>query len=212
MVTVQKVTSREVERALIAGSFLDFWDRVKIEEGGGAIPFLKWPHLLFLAEVLQGHQLVILGKARQIGATWLVAAWVLWRVMYQENAYWLLLSKGEKDARDLLARCAFIWKRLPEHLRTERTNDSTERMDFVGESRIVAMPSSADAGRGGAPTGVVMDEADFHPYFEESYVSLKPPLDANGGQMILLSTSNRRLMNSRFKSILRGARMVEYVA
>jgi hypothetical protein len=51
---------------------------------------------------------------------------------------------------------------------------------------------------------VVMDEADFHEYFDVSYQTLMPTV-ADGGQMIVVSTADPDTHESGFKRLLRGA-------
>ncbi|MAH45728.1 hypothetical protein CMI37_07850, partial [Candidatus Pacearchaeota archaeon] len=72
------------------------------------------------------------------------------------------------------------------------------------DSKVVALPSTEDAGRSETASVVIQDEADFHEYHAQNYAAVKPTVDA-GGQMVMGSTSNKRNMSSLFKELYRGS-------
>ena len=208
---IKTYSAKRLERAICARSFPEFLRRVRIQEppspsipgSGGVIPFELWPHLIELAEVLPSIGLLALLKARQDGATWLVAAYLDWLANYRAGSDWLLLSKTEIDAADFLGRVVTVHKLLPKHLSTSIVKESGLALGLANGSKMTAMASTEDAGRGHTYSGVVQDEADFHPYLAENYAAVKPTVDV-GGQLIMISTVNKRKMDSLFKAILRS--------
>lgn len=190
-------------------SFASFLSDVRIEEpqgdGVGVVSFAMWPHLAEVVRLLGLHRLIVWMKARQIGATWLLAAYCVWTAMYRPSALVILLSQGELEARELLRRCKVVWRLLPKHLQGVLVEpESGERMEFRGKGRILALPSTEKAGQSFTATLVVMDEADFHQWFETNLAAVKPTIDA-GGQLVVVSTSNEKTIDSPFKRLWRAA-------
>ena len=206
------ITRAGLEVELVRRSFPDYLERVRIMEPPvlntpdvkGPIPFEPWPHLLALAQLLASSRLVAVLKARQVGVTWLVAAYLTWRANYHPGEDWLLLSRTELDAADFLGRVKTVQQLLPQHLVSPIVKDSTLLLTLANKSRLAAMASTEDAGRGHTYSGVAQDEADFHPYLSENYGAVKPTIDG-GGQMLMVSTVNKRKMGSLFKNVLSGA-------
>jgi hypothetical protein len=196
------------EREQARQSFAAFLGHVRIEEpqgnGVGVVPFAMWPHLAEVAGLLAQHKLIVWMKARQIGATWLLAAYCVWTAMHKPSSVVLLLSQGELEAQELLHRCKAVWRLLPAHIKVELERESGERLDFLGGGRILALPSTEKAGQSFTATLVICDEADFHSWFETNLAAVKPTIDANG-QLIAVSTSNEKTIDSAFKRLFRAA-------
>jgi len=172
-------------------SFIRFLDFVYLFDPAkkSVIPMEKWPHLMEVADVLLSHRLIVILKARQIGISWLLAAYALWQAMFHEQAVILMLSLGEREAGKLLGKCKFIYSHLPEELKFPTTVNSATVLGFMNGSEIDVLPSTEDAGRSEAATVVICDEWDYHAYAEENYAAAKPAIDA-GGQFIGVSTRN----------------------
>lgn len=173
--------------------------------GGGIVSWQPWPHLLDALRHLLTHRLLLWLKARQTGASWLLAAYSLWRVLRERGVRVALLSQGEVEAADLLGKVRIIWQHLPDYLREPLTTDNTTQMEWGSRlSGIRAYPSTARAGRGATFSLVIMDEADHHEYFDDNYAAIKPSIDA-GGQLVVVSTANWQSIESGFKQLWRGA-------
>ena len=209
----QVYSEHRLERAICARSFPAFLERVRIQEppspseplSGGVIPFEPWPHLVDLASILPMTWLLALLKARQDGATWLVAAYLDWLSNYRAGTDGLLLSKTEPDAWAFLSKVQTVHRLLPQHLVTPYSKEPTnEVLAYRNGSVMTAMASTENAGRSRTFSVVVQDEADYHPYLAENYAAVKPTIDA-GGQLIMVSTVNKRKMDTLFKGIVRGA-------
>lgn len=185
--------TEEIARNLAecALSFRRFLEYVYISDPNrGNIKMEMWPHLLEAADAFISHRLCVVLKARQIGFSWLVAAFVTWVAMFNNNANVLLLSLGEREAVALLKKCKYIYKHLPEGMQGTITIDSATQFGLAASSSLItALPSTEDAGRSESATLVVGDEWDFHEYAEQNYAASKPTIDA-GGRFIGISTRN----------------------
>lgn len=213
----EKVFIEGLEAEKARRDFLCFLDFVKLQEpptpsnsaGSAVVPFQKWPHLIQGANLLTTSLLIVALKARQIGWSWLVAAYVVWYASYHSAALIFLFSRGEYEAKQLLAKCKTVYRNLPDTLRVPLVNGQGKEgtdleIEFRNGSRIHAFASTRDTGRSETASIVVYDEADFHEWLDANYAATKPTVDA-GGQMIMLSTANKRTMLSLFKGLFRGA-------
>jgi hypothetical protein len=140
---------------------------------------------------LTQRQILIL-KARQIGFSTLVCAYVLWLTLFRPEQKVILLSRREDDAEALLAMVKYAYERLPEWVRERApamvTNTLSE-IAFANESVIESHPSKSNPARGRTVNLIVADEWAFFENAEDAWASLEPTADI-GGQIIALSTAN----------------------
>lgn len=172
------------------------------------VNFEPWQHLLDLLSLLLDKQPIIVLKARQIGVSYLVVAYCLWKAKFFENTKALILSKREDDAFDLIDRCKFIDNHLPDFIRTKREPDQRGLIGFPDTYGVIqALPSTEDAGRSTDATIVVCDEWEYHPYAEINYGAVKPTL-GQSGQFIAMSTANKLvdISKSFFKTMYNKAK------
>lgn len=110
-----------------------------------------------------------------------------------------MLSQGELEAFDLIIKCKFVVRNLPDFIKTPLDPDQRGHIGFpVTGSEIRALPSTERAGRSTDATLVICDEWERHPFAEENFASLKPTIGA-GGQFIGLSTANKLEIETFFK-------------
>ena len=154
----------------------------------GLIDIEPWPHLMERAAAWQQGDSEIILKARQLGISWLAAAYAAWRATYQPGSMILLLSAGQREAFALLDKVRVVLM----HHRTgaaDLDTDAAGELAVRGGGRIVALPSTESAGRGYTASLVIADEAAYHPYAERNYAAYRPAM-ADGGQLLILSTAN----------------------
>lgn len=161
-------------------------------QGETILPFLLWDDQITVLQTLVNCMLVIMLKARQLGMSWLVCAYVLHRCFFSEGHKVLLLSKGKDEAGELLDRIVFMYRQLPDWLRLmgpHVTKQNTGEIEWSNGSNIQSMAATKEAGRSFTASIVVMDEAAFMTWGDTIYTAVKPTVDA-GGQLIILSTAN----------------------
>lgn len=131
----------------------------------------------------------------------MVCAYAVWLAIFHKNAKILLLSQGELEAFDLISKCKFVVRNLPDFIKTPLDPDQRGHIGFpVTGSEIRALPSTERAGRSTDATLVICDEWERHPFAEENFASLKPTIGA-GGQFIGLSTANKLETDTFFKEL-----------
>jgi hypothetical protein len=159
---------------------------------GGGVKIDPWPWQVDLARQLPKFKRVLCLKARQLGISWIAAAYALWTALFQRGALVLLVSQTEDDAIELLSKVLFIFENLPAWMRPEREDwaTNTRCLKFKKQrSAVVALPSTPRAGRGRTARLVVADEHAFHSWATANYNALSPSIDA-GGQFLSISTAD----------------------
>lgn len=204
--------ARNIEAEICKKSFRRFLRYIKIVDapvpgktGGGIIPIELWPHLNEVIDTFLNETLIVVLKARQIGLSTIIAAYILWYALFFMGANILLFSKGQPEAKELLAKSRRMYEQLPSFLKLKLDPDSTEEIGFpTMNSSIKAFPSTASAGISYTASIVVADEHSEHPYAEENYLSSKPTRDA-GGQFISVFTANKLHPDNLATAIYRDA-------
>jgi len=208
-----EVVRQTTEAAKCYASFPYFLKYAKIveapqpgqENSGGVIPFTIWPHLKRAIRLLLSEKLLVWMKSRQIGASWLIAAYVLWYALSKHGSNILLFSKGETEAIELLAKCKRIYRHLPEWIKLPLGAKSQTEVSFPDrESNIKALAATETAGISFTASVIVCDEWEEHPYADENYAASKPTRDA-GGQFIGIFTVNKQKPDTLAKAIFREA-------
>lgn len=131
-------------------------------------------------------------KARQIGWSTLVSFYVFWLAYWHPNTRVMLLSKGEREAQELLGKVKFGLERLPGWVlaRGARvTTSNLTKVELSNGSEILSLPSGNNPARGFTGRLIVVDEFAFLENAGEAWASIEPTADI-GGQLILLSTAN----------------------
>ena len=165
--------------------------------------FALWPaQEQTLRQLAQSAKVLVL-KARQLGLSWLVLAYCLHVALFRSPATVLLFSKRDKEAKELLGRVKGMYARLPAWMQARAVLKSNES-EFVLStgSRFLAFPTTG--GRSYTGTIAVVDECDFVPDLGGFLNAVKPTIDA-GGQLFLITTSDKKRPLSTFKRLYRAA-------
>ncbi len=165
----------------------------------------SWDYLLDLLDIFNTYSEIIILKARQLGVSWTVVGYCLWKILFNENAKTLFFSQGEKEAFDLVAKARFIHAHLPPYLQLEEKGHRGRMYLPFNDSEIVALPSTEKAGKGTDTTIVVRDELFTHPNAAENFTAIGPTLDSDG-QSIDLSTLESDDLKNHFRERVDKAR------
>lgn len=155
----------------------------------GTLHFLTYPFQdRTLADLIKYDQNIIL-KSRQMGITTLVAAYSLWLMIFHENKEIICLSITQETSKAIVTKVRFANDNLPSWLKLQEEEDNRLSLKFTNGSKIVAISSAGTAGRSGAASLLIIDEAGFIDKIEEIWLSSQYTL-ATGGKAIVLSTPN----------------------
>ena len=152
---------------------------------------LQWLHTSY------SSGMVAIEKSRQVMATWLVCAYLLWRAKHLPHQLLLVQSKREEDAANLVfvkepsvGRISFMEDHLPGHLRSCSwpRGGAYGHLYLDNGSHIWAIPEGGDIVRSNSPSVVYSDESAFQPEFANSYTAAIPAIKG-GGQWIGVSSA-----------------------
>jgi hypothetical protein len=168
------------------------------------IPFHLWPlQVGALNDVIENRLTVIL-KARQLGQTWMVLGYALWKMLFHPSVTVLLFSRRDDEAQYLIERLKGIYQRLPEWMYVKKIETSSTHVWKLSNGSIVyGFPTTA--GDSYTASLAIVDEADLVPDLGRLMNAVKPTIDG-GGQMILLSRADKDNPNSEFKRIYKAAK------
>lgn len=169
------------------------------------IPFHLWPSQQSVAPLFGTAKRLIILKARQIGLTWMTAAYVLWRAIFHKNELIVIISAKEDLSTEFLDRVKFMFDHLPGYLKPrvyKRTNAEMsygfEEKDSLGNVRLAglgsvikSLPSTPDAGQSKTISLLVMDETAINRYNKEIWSAAEPTLEHSDGQAIIISNPTK---------------------
>jgi hypothetical protein len=205
---------RLLELKRCSESFLRWLKWVKLVEAptydspGGVIKLQLWPHILEITRELinPASRLLVILKARQVGASWIVAAYVLWHALFRNGSLSILFSKGEPEGILLLKKCKDVYGQLPPFMQLSTGKNSDTEMSFpFMNSSIVAKAATESAGVSYQASIVVCDEWQDHEYANKIWLNAKPCID-HGGQFIGIFTSPKPELNKLCVNIFKQAR------
>lgn len=185
--------------------FIDNYVQIYDAVVGGWIPFNLWPAQFNVVEKLEKSLLLIILKARQEGLTWLILAYILWLMIFRPAVTALLFSRRDTEAVHLLTdRLKEMYKLLPRWAQARSILEDNDH-EWLLSNGSVARAFPTTAGDSYTASIVLVDEADLLPDLNQLMRAVKPTVDA-GGQMVLLSRSNKSKPESEFKKIYRAAK------
>ena len=156
----------------------------------GLIPFDMYD---FQEEVLKDfkeHRFSVILKARQLGISTTVAAYVCWLMLFHRDKNVLVVATKLSTAANLVKKIKAIHKHLPSWLKiSDISIDNRNSFELSNGSQVKASSTSGDAGRSEALSLLVIDEAAFVDGIAELWAGLYPTL-STGGRCIALSTPN----------------------
>ncbi len=167
--------------------------KIEDKDKGVDAPFVLWKCQKKLsAKLLAGRWILVL-KARQLGITWVVAAFVLWKMIYFRSYHSVVLTQGLDYAIEFCDdKIRYMYDRLPGYYKFPLDKDTKKVISFGGghRSRIDALASSKKAGRSKTANMLVWDEAAFQQFFTDSHNAAEPTLKNANGQAVVISTSD----------------------
>jgi hypothetical protein len=162
------------------------------EASDARMPFHLWPAQWPVMETIWAERQVVILKARQLGISWVVCGYVLWRCLFLPGQVGLLFSKGQKEANELIRRIKALYDRLPDWLRAmlpRLVTPNVRELRWSNGSWITSMPATRDAGVSYTASFVILDEFARMTWPDELFLNVQPTVDA-GGQLILISNAN----------------------
>ncbi|MCH8851532.1 MAG: hypothetical protein IID41_02655 [Planctomycetes bacterium] len=168
--------------------------RVEDKEHGGDCPLELWPGQARVAVDLVKGRWIIGLKGRQLGFTWLVIAFILWRCVYRRSFLVVIINQEKQYAYDNIRRLRFIYDRLPPWSQPTITKDTESRLYFGERTEIRSLVGGENAARSFTGDLAFFDEASRVPDLGDTLAAVSPALTRsvcreNDGQIILATSS-----------------------
>jgi len=156
----------------------------------GLIPFKTYPYQDDMLTNFNDHRFNVILKARQLGLSTIVSAYVVWMMLFHRDKNVLVMATKFSTATNVVKKVKNIMKNLPDWIRISDIKiDNRASFELSNGSQIKATSTSGDAGRSEALSLLVIDEAAHVEGLEELWTGLYPTL-STGGRCIALSTPN----------------------
>jgi hypothetical protein len=191
-------TAKDVNKELynVFSSFLYFLNEfvwIEDKEKKNEIKLTLWPSQTKIINELVINLLLVILKARQLGLTWLTAAYVLWRSILHPLHLTVIISVNEDLSIEFLNRVYFILDRLPTYLYPRIKTRTKQVLEFVdGDglvSTIKSMPTTEMGAQSKTPNILVMDETCMNRMAGSIFNASLPGIEAAKGQVIIISNS-----------------------
>lgn len=170
--------------------FMKKYVKIKTEDKG-IVPFDLFPFQEGMIKDFHDNNRIIILKSRQMGISTLVAAYVLWVMIFNEGKNILVVSIKESTAKEIIAKIKIANEKLPSWLKIAPLEDNKHSLKLKNLSMVLATTSASDSTRSFSASFIIFDECAFIEGVEELWNSAQPTLSTvKNGKAILLSTPN----------------------
>jgi hypothetical protein len=195
---LEALLNEKKRREAMADFMLFLNDYVWIEDKQNKRPIKLqlWPAQAAIIPYIIQTLLLIFLKTRQVGLTWIAAAYVLWCSLKYSLFLAVVISLNENHSIEFLDRVKFIMKRLPIWMVPKITKESLQQITFerenengVTESTILSMPTIETGAESKTPNLLIIDEGHTIRTISQIFNASFPGIQQAGGQVILIANS-----------------------
>lgn len=154
----------------------------------GLLPFLLYDYQKDVITNLLAKDKLVINKARQLGISTVVAAYVAWLILFHKDKSVLIVSTKSTVAKNLLKKIKVMFKHIPNwmYLADIETNQA-HMLGLSNGSWAKSVARSEDAGRSEALSLLIIDEAAHIRGLDELWKGLGSTI-STGGKVVGLST------------------------
>lgn len=158
----------------------------------GRVTFIPWDYQTELFQLINDNRFVIALIARQQGKSIMVAAYLLWYSIFNDDKTVGVVSNNEEGAIDILDRIKVMYEELPDWLKPGQAEYNKKTIMFENGTKIRARATSKDSFRGRTLNICFADEFAFvDPQWkaDEFFTSNWPTISASSeSKFIIVST------------------------
>lgn len=154
----------------------------------GMIPFNLYQYQKRVVAQFEKNRHSIMSKFRQAGLTTMTSIWSLWRCLFKMDQRILLVSIGDREAKEAGRTVKIALEELPDWMQPKMGKNNDHEKEFSDTNGIIWF-LTPKAVRSKALTILVIDEAAFINGMDDLWASMMPSLSA-GGKCIVISTVN----------------------
>ena len=155
----------------------------------GLLRFKMWDFQESTVEAFLQHSYNVILKARQMGISTLVAAYIAWLIIFFKNKEVFILAVKQDMAINLIAKVKVVMENLPEYMNPGILLNNRQSLELDNGSKVKASGTTESGARSESLSLLVIDEAAFIRNMSEIWVAANPTL-ATGGDCLILSTPN----------------------
>lgn len=159
----------------------------------GIINMKLFPYQRRMVEAIHNNKNTIGKMGRQLGKSTILAAYITWYVLFNDNKTAAILANKAAIAKEIFARTQFMIEHLPLWLQQGITEWNKTSFMLENGSRCLAAASSASSVRGMSINFLMLDEfAHLHPNLAEEFIaSVFPTISsAETSKLAIVSTPN----------------------
>ena len=153
----------------------------------GIVPFALFDFQKEVVKAFDEHSNNIVLKSRQMGITTLISAFILWRMIFEKNKNFLIISLKQDLSKNYITTIRFMNENLPTFLKMGYDEDNRLSLKFANGSQVQASATTKFSGVSFAVSLLVIDEAALLDDGEALWQSSLPSL-STGGNAIIAST------------------------
>jgi hypothetical protein len=176
--------------------FISHYVKIKNVDEEELILFKPRPYQSEMVHKMLHERNVIVKLPRQAGKTSIVAACLLWHIIFNLNYSILIAAHVGDKARDVLTTVRQMYEELPEFLQHGVKKWNEGRIELETGSRIKAGSTTARSARGDTYNMVYMDEFAFvETHVADEFVKSVIPTVSSGATTKIFITSTPRGLN-----------------
>ena len=200
--TKQQVIKEIINCGKVCKYFLNNYAKVSTLEKG-IVSFKLFQYQKDLIDSLNKDRFNIVLKARQLGASTIVAGYILWYCLFHKDKNVVIVANKQKSSRNVMRKAKLMYNLLPNWLKVaDLVIDNKNEIEFSNRSRISAEATTMDAGASDSISLLLIDEAALIDNLEEMWGAIYPTL-STGGRCIVNSTP--RGVGHYYHSLWKGA-------
>ena len=186
-----KLTRQQIIKEIIScgkdcSYFLNNYAKITTLEHG-IITFKLFDYQKDLIKSLNKNRFNIVLKARQLGASTIVAGYILWYCLFHKDKNVVVVANKQKSARNVMRKARQMYSLLPQWLKvSDLLIDNKNEIEFTNRSRISAEATTMDAGASDSISLLLVDEAALIDNLDEMWGAILPTL-STGGRCIVNS-------------------------
>ncbi len=157
----------------------------------GLVNFDLWGFQEEMILSFEDNRFVICKMPRQVGKTTTVAAYMLWKILFNEEYSVAILANKDRQAREILGRIQLMFEHLPRWLQMGVSEWNKGNIKLENGSEILASATSSSAIRGTSQNMVYLDEFAFVPtnIQDEFFASVYPTISSGKTSKVLITST-----------------------
>jgi hypothetical protein len=153
-----------------------------------------------MIDAIDTNRYSIIVAPRQCGKSETVAAYFLWKILFDSEFICAIAANKEKQAREILKRIQAAYERLPMFLQQGIKEWNKGSIWLENESRVITAATSSSGLRGGTISALFLDEfAHIDSNLADDFFTSTYPVIMSGSQTKLIVCSTPKGMNHFYK-------------